>query len=98
MTPKEYIDRLSTEMKKNDSFSSEYIEQCCTYAEYLLNQNLPVFFDDQHVSNSLRLRGIREDCYHEFSLKKKGWRPSFYFSSQPSFKSKATLDFKEYFA
>ena len=51
-------------------FSEEYMNYCCSYAEKLLQSDLPVLFDGNHIKNVLQLKRIKEDCYHEFPIPK----------------------------
>lgn len=67
-----YVNQLKQAMQNYSErhFTDEYIKKCCEYAAKLLENNLPVLFDSQHISLVLRLRGIKQDHYHEFHIPK----------------------------
>ncbi|MDR0905452.1 MAG: reverse transcriptase family protein [Oscillospiraceae bacterium] len=69
MEQQEYITRLRQAMEKKQ-YPAQYIQLCCTYAQTLINKNLPVFFDAQHINSVLRLGDIQEDYYNRFIVKK----------------------------
>lgn len=76
---KEYLDSLCSEAQKAGK-SKKYINACCTYAENLLKNNLPVIFDSRHLALLIGIKplelghllySIDEYCYHEFEIPKK---------------------------
>ncbi len=77
-----YIYRLKTNMLEQ-GFSPSYIEKCCSYANFLISQNLPVIFDPKHLSQILMLDKLQLDCYHEFEIYTKGKSRIILAPSQP---------------
>ena len=67
----DYICSLQQELM-TQSYSQEEVASCLCYAEQLLNRNLPVLFDDQHVKEVLQLNKIQKQTYHTFFLYQKG--------------------------
>lgn len=61
-----YISRLQNAME--GQYPEEYIEKCTAYARKLLEKNMPVIFDGQHISQILNLNHIKGDCYHSFYI------------------------------
>lgn len=50
-------------------YDDKFVIRCCKYAKKLMGKNLPVFFDEEHIYQVLRTRGISlEDSYHTFDL------------------------------
>ena len=72
MEPNDYVNRLrhAMEISENPRFSPEYIAQCCTYAENLLKQGLPVLFDQTHIRKVLGMAAPRLCDYHRFTIPK----------------------------
>lgn len=81
MEKKFYIDRLQATMSQR--YSVEYIRTCTTYAERLLNNDLPVIFDANHLHIILKMKNIKQDCYQEFIITgKKGKKRTIYAPSR----------------
>lgn len=63
-----YITNLKQRLAEND-YDDKFINRCCKYAEKLINNNLPVLFDEKHISYVLRTQGISPaNEYHSFDL------------------------------
>lgn len=61
-----YLNRLKKAMK--NQYNTQYINACLKYAEELLNSNLPVIFDNNHLISILQLKNIKIECYSEFLI------------------------------
>lgn len=63
-----YIIKLKHGLYEKE-YDDKFINRCCKYAEKLINKNLPVFFDEEHIHRVLRTQGISlENNYHAFDL------------------------------
>lgn len=62
----EYIKRLEKELQ--NTYSGQSIERCTKYARRLLDNNLPVIFDSNHIKQILKLDKMALNCYHEFEV------------------------------
>ena len=62
-----YIKRLEAAMTEQGA-ENEAISRAVNYAFNLLNQNLPVFFDDIHVAEVLLLSRLSLHSYHTFPV------------------------------
>ena len=67
MTNDDYVIRLQNELEAQ-SYPSNIIQKCCTYAESLLSEGLPVLFDANHVYRVLQLQKVDLNSYHMFSV------------------------------
>lgn len=63
MTNDDYVIRLQNELEAQ-SYPSNIIQKCCTYAESLLSEGLPVLFDANHVYRVLQLQKVDLNSYH----------------------------------
>ena len=66
----DYIEQLQLSMLQ-EGCSQEYIDRCCTYASRLFQENLPVFFDVNHIKQVFSLGGINICAYSIFGVKGK---------------------------
>lgn len=65
---KNYIIKLKYGLSEKE-YDDKFINRCCKYAEKLINKNLPVFFDEEHIYRVLRTREIPlANNYHTFDL------------------------------
>ncbi len=64
-----YLHRLKVNMQ--GKYESEYIDRCVFYAESLLDRNLPVIFDMNHIYAILQLGCINLDWYNDFGIKRR---------------------------
>lgn len=73
MCSEKYIENLRKEMIKKHC-SEKFIEQCSEYSRNLLQNNLPVLFDEQHINIVLNIfeflsdAGAINNSYHEFNI------------------------------
>lgn len=55
----------------------DFIEKCCEYSKGLLDNDLPVLFDENHIFTALRFSDFLDSigkinlCYHRFDISKK---------------------------
>lgn len=68
---KEYIQRLVSGMARAGIYEEAYIKKCCSYAEDLLEKNLPVIFDRRHVDQILEMSRLLFPYYNVFTVKGK---------------------------
>ena len=97
MEPNDYVNRLrhAMEISENPRFSPEYIAQCCTYAENLLKQGLPVLFDQTHIRKVLGMAApppVRLPQVHHSQTQ---WEPDHH-GSQPQTEAPSAVDLSEY--
>ena len=81
MNEYKYIERLKGAME--GEYSQEYINICIEYSTNLLDKNLPVIFDRNHVNEILRLGSIILECYHVFEISGKNKKRKITAPSQP---------------
>lgn len=65
MDDRYYIIRLEEALQKQGK-NNDYIDVCCQYARFLMDNDLPVLFDANHVRIVLKLDEINEKAYHCF--------------------------------
>lgn len=66
MEKQAYLDRLQKEMEQK--YNQEYVAVCVKYADGLLEQGLPVIFDENHLKNILKLHRVKMEYYQEFCI------------------------------
>lgn len=51
-----------------NKYPEAFINDCTEYARKLLDQGLPVIYDDRHAGQILKLNQAKMDCYHVFVI------------------------------
>lgn len=61
----DYLERLILAMQE-EKIDKKQVDICVSYAEKLLDKNLPVIFDVEHLYRILKLGGVKLDAYNSF--------------------------------
>lgn len=64
---KTYCEILRRVMQEK-GYEDDYIFRCLSYAEGLLERDLPVIFDKLHIGQILKMQGVKSDYYSSFYI------------------------------